>query len=240
MTTAVDGHELLASALTDVEREAESKNLDIRDCPDEGEQETHVDAHSEETAKEFDIRMYAEASDTPRGANDDSVKDESERDATRSVQHSEADTKESTSPRHHHSTPSEDKEQERVDRIQSRPEGKTQDFAEAKANARRIQEAAQPGAKRGGRKDTTRKGLWSGLVGRRQSLCESGDIVEAEWKGSGWWYVGYVQGQSASDGTPLKKGFYHVVFADGDEADVSGKHLKQLGPPGNEKRCQRP
>lgn len=107
------------------------------------------------------------------------------------------------------------------------------DVAEAKGNKAARRAHAQPGAKRGGRRDTARVGLFPRWLGRRQSHHEVGDLVEAEWEGSRWWYVGYVEGAApAVTGKKPKKGFYHVVFADGDEADVDGRHLKPLGASG--------
>ncbi|CAM9842633.1 unnamed protein product [Scytosiphon promiscuus] len=115
------------------------------------------------------------------------------------------------------------------------------DAAQQKLNRRAR---AQPGAKRGGRRDTGRGAgrRW----GRRKNHFEDGDLVEAEWKESGWWYVGYVgvmpsNGGESKDDTTIaresargvkngknRKGVFHVVFADGDEADVLGKNLKPL------------
>ncbi|CAM9250489.1 unnamed protein product, partial [Hapterophycus canaliculatus] len=112
------------------------------------------------------------------------------------------------------------------------------DAAQQKLNRRAR---AQPGAKRGGRRDTERGG-WR-RWGKKKNQFEAGDLVEAEWKGSGWWYVGYigvssVNGEESKDGTTSargeamvgkhRKGVFHVVFADGDEAEVLGKKLKPL------------
>lgn len=91
-----------------------------------------------------------------------------------------------------------------------------------------------PGAKRGGRRVSGNRAMlsWSRLTGTRNRL-EIGDLVEAEWKGSGSWYVGYVEGKASVGGTSRRsKGVYHVVFADGDEVDVHGRDLKQLGASG--------
>ncbi|CAN0153911.1 unnamed protein product, partial [Laminaria digitata] len=109
------------------------------------------------------------------------------------------------------------------------------DVAEAKGNAAASRAHAQPESKRGGRRDTARTGgILNRWVGRRKSRHEIGDLVEAEWAGSRWWYVGYVEREVpvVAGDKQKKKGFYHVVFADGDEADVDGRHLKQLGPSG--------
>lgn len=92
-----------------------------------------------------------------------------------------------------------------------------------------------PGAKRGGRRLSGHRAMlsWSRLTGIGKSHPEIGDLVEAEWQGSGSWYVGYVDGKASVDGSSRRsKGVYHVVFADGDEADVHGRDLKQLGPSG--------
>lgn len=118
------------------------------------------------------------------------------------------------------------------------------DFAQQKKNRRAR---AQPGAKRGGRRDT-RRGGWGGLLGRKKAQFEAGDLVEAEWWETGWWYVGYIQGEpegqeessttgsgaAAKSGARRKNagGVFHVVFADGDEADVLGKNLKRVGTTG--------
>lgn len=111
-----------------------------------------------------------------------------------------------------------------------------QDIAQQKKNRRAR---AQPGAKRGGRRDTGRSGWGRRFRGRKKPQFQAGDLVEAEWAGSGWWYVGYVGGgEQKPDGTAevkagkRKKEFFHVVFIDGDEADVPGKDLKLLGKPG--------
>lgn len=109
------------------------------------------------------------------------------------------------------------------------------DAAEAKGDRAARRAHAQPESKRGGRRDTARTGLFplNRWVGRRKSHHEVGDLVEAEWAGSRWWYVGYVEREvPVIAGGNQKKGLYHVVFADGDEADVDGRHLKQLGPSG--------
>lgn len=110
------------------------------------------------------------------------------------------------------------------------------DLAQQKKNRRAR---AQPGAKRGGRKDTRKKSSWGGFLGRKKIQFEAGDLVEAEWWESGWWYVGYIQGepegQEESSGAAAvkfgahKNDLFHVVFADGDEADVLRKNLKRLG-----------
>lgn len=115
------------------------------------------------------------------------------------------------------------------------------DIAQQKLNRRAR---AQPGDKRGGRRDTGRGG-WR-RWGKKKDKFEAGDLVEAEWKESGWWYGGYIgesstnAGGSRDDTTvdsgsarepkagKKQKGVFHVVFADGDEADVRGKNLKPL------------
>lgn len=92
-----------------------------------------------------------------------------------------------------------------------------------------------PGAKKGGRRVSGHRAMlsWSGLTGIGKSRPEIGDLVEAEWQGSGSWYVGYVEGKASVDGSSRRsKGVYHVVFADGDKADVHGRDLKQLGSSG--------
>lgn len=109
------------------------------------------------------------------------------------------------------------------------------DVAQKKGNTRAR---AQPGMKRGGRRYTGRS-TWARLLGRKKPMFEAGDLVEAEWIGSGWWYVGYVtgdcvEGGGSSDGERRTSGRrtkdeFHVVFADGDEANVRGRDLKPLG-----------
>ncbi|CAB1121062.1 unnamed protein product [Ectocarpus sp. CCAP 1310/34] len=115
------------------------------------------------------------------------------------------------------------------------------DVAQQKKNRRTR---AQPGAKRGGRRDTERGG-WFQLLGRKKTQFEPGDLVEAEWAGTGWWYVGYIRsaseerGEESAGGTPgapqaktskRSKELFHVVFEDGDEADVIRRDLKRLQP----------
>ncbi|CAM9594836.1 unnamed protein product, partial [Pylaiella littoralis] len=110
------------------------------------------------------------------------------------------------------------------------------DSAQRKKNRRARR---QPGAKRGGRRET-RRGGWGGLLVKKKIQFEAGDLIEAEWRTTGWWYVGYVQGdpegQEGSNGAAAaksrarKQDLFHVVFADGDEADVPGKNLKRLEP----------
>ncbi|CAM9534399.1 unnamed protein product [Ectocarpus sp. 12 AP-2014] len=105
---------------------------------------------------------------------------------------------------------------------------------------------AQPGAKRGGRRDMGRGG-WFQLLGRKKTQFEPGDLVEAEWAGTGWWYVGYIgsgseeRGEESTGGTAgapeaktskRSKELFHVVFEDGDEADVIRRDLKRLQPTG--------
>ncbi|CAM9562765.1 unnamed protein product, partial [Ectocarpus sp. 4 AP-2014] len=117
------------------------------------------------------------------------------------------------------------------------------DMAQQKKNRRAR---AQPGAKRGGRRDTG-KGGWFQLLGRKKTQFEPGDLVEAEWAGTGWWYVGYIgfgseeRGEESTGGTAgapqaktskRRKELFHVVFEDGDEADVSRRDLKRLQPTG--------
>lgn len=87
-----------------------------------------------------------------------------------------------------------------------------------------------PGAKRGDRQYSGRMAScswcrWNG------GPYEIGDPVEAEWMGSGWSYAGYVVGKDERTGA--QECLYHVVFADGDEADMRGEDLKPLRPPGN-------
>eukprot|EP00903_Cladosiphon_okamuranus_P014975 g13860.t1 len=108
------------------------------------------------------------------------------------------------------------------------------DIAQQKKNRRAR---AQPGAKRGGRRDTERSGWGRRFKGRKKTQFQAGDLVEAEWAGSGWWYVGYVgEGEQPAASTDEKdrkrKKEVHVIFIDGDEADVPGKDLKLLGKPG--------
>lgn len=119
------------------------------------------------------------------------------------------------------------------------------DMAQQKKNRRAR---AQPGAKRGGRRDTGR-GSWFHLLGRKKTQFEPGDLVEAEWAGTGWWYVGYIgpgseeRGEESTGGTAgapgattsrRKKELFHVVFEDGDEADVIRRDLKRLQPTGTQ------
>lgn len=108
--------------------------------------------------------------------------------------------------------------------------GQEAKIAEEKTNFR----GQEPmGAKRGGR----RYSEWMAPSSWRRwngGPYEIGDPVEAEWMGTGWWYAGYVDGKDARNGK--QKCFYHVVFADGDEADMRGKDLKRLRPPGNSLR----
>lgn len=87
-----------------------------------------------------------------------------------------------------------------------------------------------PGAKRGGRRYS---GWMVPFSWRRWNggPYEIGDPVEAEWMGSGRWYAGYVVGKDERNG--VHECLYHVVFADGDEADMRGEDLKRLRPPGN-------
>lgn len=133
----------------------------------------------------------------------------------------------------------------------SRPRTKSdEEYATDVAQQKRNRRArAQPGAKRGGRKDTGRSS-WARFLGRKKPEFEAGDLVEAEWEGSGWWYVGYItgeceEGEESSDGATRKSGRrtkdeFHVVFADGDEANVRGIDLKPLGATdkrGTEIRC---
>lgn len=109
------------------------------------------------------------------------------------------------------------------------------DIAQKKKNRRAR---AQPGAKRGGRRDTGRSGWGRRFLGKKKTQFQAGDLVEAEWAGSGWWYVGYVGGGEEPNGAAeakagkRKKGIFHIMFIDGDEADVSGKDLKLLGTTG--------
>ena len=113
-----------------------------------------------------------------------------------------------------------------------------EEYADDIAQQKRERRArAQPGAKRGGRRDTGRSS-WGRLLGRKKVEFEAGDLVEAEWARSGWWYVGYVSGEcvggeESSDGAKRKAGRrtkdeFHVIFADGDEANVRGRDLKPL------------
>ncbi|CAM9945619.1 unnamed protein product [Ectocarpus sp. 12 AP-2014] len=117
------------------------------------------------------------------------------------------------------------------------------DMAQQKKNRRAR---AQPGAKRGGRRDTGRGG-WFQLLGRKKTQFEPGDLVEAEWAGTGWWYVGYIgsgsgeRGEESTGGmagapqaktSKRSKELFHVVFEDGDEADVIRRDLKRLQPTG--------
>lgn len=110
-----------------------------------------------------------------------------------------------------------------------------QDIAQQKKNRRAR---AQPGAKRGGRRDTGRGGWGLRFLGGKKTQFQAGDLVEAEWEGSGWWYIGYVgQREELSIAIDVKaekrnKDILRVIFADGDEADVLGKDLKLLGTPG--------
>lgn len=119
------------------------------------------------------------------------------------------------------------------------------DMAQQKKNRRAR---AQPGAKRGGRRDTGRGG-WFQLLGRKKTQFEPGDLVEAEWAGCGWWYVGYIgsgseeRGEESTGGTAgapeattskRSKELFHVVFEDGDEADVIRRDLKRLQPTGEQ------
>lgn len=97
---------------------------------------------------------------------------------------------------------------------------------------------AQPGAKRGGRRDTGRSGWGRRFHGKKKTQFQAGDLVEAEWAGSGWWYVGYVGGGENHDGAAAVKAgkrnkeVFRIIFVDGDEADVPGKDLKLLGSTG--------
>lgn len=94
---------------------------------------------------------------------------------------------------------------------------------------------AQPGAKRGGQRDPRRSKLlsWRGLMGGQRGHYHVGDLVEVEWEGSGWWYLGYVKGEATNaDGEQKGGKMYHIVFADGDEADVERKDMRPLQIPG--------
>lgn len=86
-------------------------------------------------------------------------------------------------------------------------------------------------SKRGGRRESNVSKIapWRRLLGMGKSRHDVGDLVEAEWEGSGWWFVGYVAGiEKEGD----DKGIHHIVFADGDKMDIQGRFLRQLGPPG--------
>ena len=127
----------------------------------------------------------------------------------------------------------------------SPPEGRSKieeehyrNIAQQKKNRRAR---AQPGAKRGGRRDTERSGWGRRFRGKKKTQFQAGDLVEAEWAGSGWWYVGYVgagEEEEPAGASERKKAgkrkndVFHVKFIDGDEADVRGKDLKPLGKPG--------
>lgn len=177
---------------------------------------------------------------TPVGIREYSEESFQENDGTanENKDHNAAEKKEGTST----STPEslEESQDHREARTASDEEYE-RDVAQQKNNRRAR---AQPGAKRGGRRDTGRGG-WR-RWGRRKHQFEAGDLVEAEWKASGWWYVGYIgamstKGEESKDETTItsgsareakagkkQKGMFHVVFADGDEADVLGKNLKPL------------
>lgn len=109
------------------------------------------------------------------------------------------------------------------------------DIAQQKKNRRAR---AQPGAKRGGRRDTGRSGWGRRFLGKNKPQFQAGDLVEAEWAGSGWWYVGYVGGGAEPNGAAevksgkRKKDVFHIIFIDGDEADVPGRDLNLLGTTG--------
>lgn len=109
------------------------------------------------------------------------------------------------------------------------------DIAQQKKN--RIARA-QPGAKRGGRRDTGRSASGRRFRGKKKTQFQAGDLVEAEWAGSGWWYVGYVSAGAERNGAAgMKPGkwntqIFRITFIDGDEADVPGKDLKLLGTTG--------
>lgn len=104
-------------------------------------------------------------------------------------------------------------------------------------SSRRATEG-QPEAKRGGRREAggnaSSSMSWRRLLGMGQCRHETGDLVEAEWEGSGWWFVGYVAGlaEAAEGNSKGKKDMYRVVFEDGDEVETHGRLLRQLGPPG--------
>lgn len=102
--------------------------------------------------------------------------------------------------------------------------------AEAKGESQRSNHRRKAEEKRGGRR-CSKEGSLSSLrrwLGIAKSRHEVGDLVEAEWDGSGSLFVGYV----AAVGNGKDRSVHHVVFADGDEMDVQGRFLRQLGPLG--------
>eukprot|EP00752_Nemacystus_decipiens_P010275 g9157.t1 len=128
--------------------------------------------------------------------------------------------------------------EEAPDYIESRSpadEEHDRDIAQQKKNRRAR---AQPGAKRGGRRDTGRSTWGARFRMKKKAQFQAGDLVEAEWGESGWWYVGYVGGGDNPDGAAevkagkRNKKVYHIIFIDGDEANVAGKDLKLLGTTG--------
>ncbi|CAM9448613.1 unnamed protein product [Ectocarpus sp. 6 AP-2014] len=186
-----------------------------------GNEKDGVGVGSSNASVPFEIREYSDS------ASDDENNDTAE--AKESAETKQVEDKEESGDDDRHRTAS-DEEHE-------------MDMAQQKKNRRAR---AQPGAKRGGRRDTGRGG-WFQLLGRKKTQFEPGDLVEAEWAGTGWWYVGYIGsgsgelGEESTGGTAgapeantskRSKELFHVVFEDGDEADVIRRDLKRLQPTG--------